>query len=101
MRRYLMEFADFLHFPRFPSYSGGCKNRVHRVVTAAFWRTFNHEGKIIPDWWGGGTHPLSLHLPSPVKLQCTLQLSGQIHEPCFIFSKNVYSVVANAAPIVF
>ncbi len=30
---------------------------------------------------GGGVHaqPLSLHLPSPVKLQCTLQLSGQIH----------------------
>jgi hypothetical protein len=33
---------------------------------------------------GGGVHahPLSLHLPSPVKLQCTLQLSGQIHCPC-------------------
>ncbi len=30
---------------------------------------------------GGGhhAHPLSLHLPSPLKLQCTLQLSGQIH----------------------
>jgi hypothetical protein len=37
-------------------------------------------------------HPLSLHLPSPVKLQCTLQLSGQIHWPCFISSKNTYSV---------
>jgi len=24
-------------------------------------------------------HPLSLHLPSPVKLQCTLQPSGQTH----------------------
>jgi hypothetical protein len=36
--------------------------------------------------------PLSLHLPSPVKLQCTLQLSGQIHYPCFISSKNMYSV---------
>ena len=30
---------------------------------------------------GGGVHAhsLLLHLPSPVKLQCTLQLSGQIH----------------------
>jgi hypothetical protein len=30
---------------------------------------------------GGGCTPtpLSLHLPSPVKLQCTLQLSGQTH----------------------
>jgi hypothetical protein len=32
-------------------------------------------------------HPLSLHLPSPVKLQCTLQLSGQKHLPCFISRK--------------
>jgi hypothetical protein len=36
---------------------------------------------------GGGCtptpHPLLLHLPSPVKLQCTLQLSGQTPEPCF------------------
>jgi len=29
--------------------------------------------------WGVHAHPLSLHLPSPVKLQCTLQLSGQTH----------------------
>ncbi len=54
-------------------------HRVHRVATAAFWRTFSHEGKIGPGWWGWGVHayPLLLHLPSPVKLQCTLQLSGQ------------------------
>jgi len=41
---------------------------------------------------GGGctpvAHPLSLHLPLPVKLQCTLHLSGQIHWPCFI-STNI------------
>jgi hypothetical protein len=29
-------------------------HRVHRVATAAFWRTFSHEGKISPDWWDGG-----------------------------------------------
>jgi hypothetical protein len=41
-------------------------------------RTFSHEGKISPGWWEGvHAHPLSLHLPSPIKLQCTLQLSGQ------------------------
>ncbi len=53
-------------------------HRVHRVVTAAFWRTFHHEGNISPGWWGWGVHAhlLSLHLPSPVKLQCTLQLSA-------------------------
>ncbi len=61
-------------------------HRVHRVATAAFWRTFSDEGKICPGWWGWGVHahPLSLHLPSPLKLECTLQLSGQIHWPCFI-----------------
>ncbi len=70
--------------------NAGCDHRVHRVATAAFWRTFSDEGKISPGWWGWGVHahPLSLHLPSPVKLQCTLQLSGQIHWPCFI-STNI------------
>ncbi len=42
---------------------------------------------------GGACPPLLLHLPSPVKLQCTLQLSGQIHWPCFISCKDIYSVV--------
>jgi hypothetical protein len=65
-------------------------HRVHRVATAAFWRTFSDVGKISPGWWGWGVHahPLSLLLPSPVKLQCTLQRSGQIHWPCFI-STNI------------
>ncbi len=68
----------------------GCNHRVHRVATTAFWRTFSDEGKINHGWWGWGVHahPLSLRLPSPVKLQCTLQLSGQIHWPCFI-STNI------------
>ena len=25
-------------------------HRVYRVVMAAFWRTFHHEGKISPGW---------------------------------------------------
>jgi hypothetical protein len=28
----------------------GLHHRVHRVATAAFWRTFSHEGKITPGW---------------------------------------------------
>jgi hypothetical protein len=66
---------------RLHAYITSPTHRVHRVVTAAFWHTFSHEGKIRPGWWGWGVHahPLSLYLPSPVKLQCTLQLSGQIH----------------------
>ncbi len=49
-------------------------HRVHRVATVAIWRTYGHEGKICPGWcgWGVHAHPLSLHLPSTVKLQCTL-----------------------------
>ncbi len=27
---------------------------IHRVAKAASWRTFQHEGKISPVWWGGG-----------------------------------------------
>ncbi len=52
---------------------------------AAFWRTFHHDGKMSPGWWrwGAHAHPLSLYLSSHTKLQCTLQLSGQIHSPYF------------------
>ncbi len=64
---------------------------THRVATAAFWRTFNNDGKISPRWWRWGVHadPLSLYLPSRTKLQCTLQLRGKINSPYFI--SPVYS----------
>jgi hypothetical protein len=44
-------------------YSSGLMNRttectLHRVETAAFWRTFSDEGKVGPGWWGwGGARP--------------------------------------------
>ncbi len=68
---------------------GGSVHKVHRVATAAFWRTFSDGGKMSPGWWGWGVHahPLSLHLSLPVKLQCTLHMSGQTHQPCFISRK--------------
>jgi hypothetical protein len=28
--------------------------REHRVATATFWRTFHHDGKTSPGWWGWG-----------------------------------------------
>ncbi len=39
-------------------------------------------------WWGWGVHahPLSLYWPSRTKLQCTLQLRGQIHSPFHLYS---------------
>jgi hypothetical protein len=58
----------------------GFNHRVHRVATAAVHSIM--RVKLAQTGEGGGAlhaHPLSLHLPSPVKLQCTLQLSGQTH----------------------
>ncbi len=51
-----------------------------------FWFIFHHDRKIGPAWWGYGVHahPLSLYLPSRTKLQCTLQLRGQIQPPVSI-----------------
>jgi hypothetical protein len=62
------------------------------VVTAASWRTFRHDGKLV----GVHAHPLSLHLPSRTKLQCTLQLRGQIHSPYFFFDlKKAFDVCSH------
>ncbi len=36
-------------------------HRVQRVATAAFWRTFSHECKISPGWWGWGCTPTPSH----------------------------------------
>ncbi len=63
---------------------------TQRVATAAFWRTFHHDGKISPGWWGWGVlaHPLPLYQPSRTKLWFTLQLRGQIHSLyCYSTSK--------------
>ncbi len=51
--------------------------------------------KLICRGGGGGVHAglsLSLCLPSRTKLQCMLQLIGQVHSPYFI-STTMYSVV--------
>ncbi len=59
-------------------------HKVHRVATATFWRTFHCDGKIgAGDSGGVYALPLSLYLPSPAKLWCTLQLRGQPHPPYF------------------
>ncbi len=36
---------------------------THRLALATFWRTFHHDGKFSPAWWGWGVHadPLSLY----------------------------------------
>jgi hypothetical protein len=67
-----------------------CPYLTHGVATTAFWRTFRHDGKLAQSGAGGGVqaHPLSFHLPSHTKLQCSLQLSGQIYSPYFI-STNI------------
>jgi hypothetical protein len=70
LQLFLLEAICFLEL--------SCDHRVHRVANAALWRTFHHEGKLSPGCWWWGCTPIP-HLPSPVKLHCTLQLSGQIH----------------------
>jgi hypothetical protein len=54
----------------------------HRVHTEWQWP---FDGKISPVWWGWGVHahPPLLYLKSRTKLQCTLQLSRQIHSTYF------------------
>ncbi len=77
MRNYIRSLSLFLlHGPQ----------STHRVATADFWRTYYHDGKICPGWWGWGvhSHSLSLYLPSRTKLQCKFQLRGQINSPYFI-----------------
>ncbi len=68
-------------------------HRLHRVAPATFWRTFHHDGKIGPGWWGWGmhAHPLSLNLPSRPKLWCTPQLRGQTL-PLYLLYPYIYSV---------
>jgi hypothetical protein len=34
---------------------------THRVAIADFWRTFHHDGKISPSWWGWGCTPIPFH----------------------------------------
>jgi hypothetical protein len=58
---------------------------------ATFWRTFHHDGKISPAWWGWGVNalPLLLYLPSRVTSKdvvYTLQLREQIHSPYFSYA---------------
>jgi hypothetical protein len=70
-------------------------HRVYRVARAIFWRTFHHDGKISPAWWGWRVQalPLSLYLPSPAKLWCTPQLRGQILFSPTISPLSLYSSV--------
>ncbi len=63
----------------------GCVHRVHIVAMSTFWRTFHHDGKISPAWWGwGGARPPSL-TPSTItsKVVVYIQLRGQIHSLYF------------------
>ncbi len=70
---------------------------THRAATASFWRTFHHNGKLSPAWWGwgGGVHadPLSLYLPSHTIVWCTLPLRGHADTlPLFLLHPYMNSV---------
>ncbi len=78
---------------------GDCKeknilfdHRAHWVAVATLWRTFHHDGKISPAWWGWGEHslPLSLYLLS--RVVGTLLPRGQIHSSIFLLYPYMHSV---------
>jgi hypothetical protein len=77
---------------------------THRVEMSDFWRAFHHDGKSSMHWLVrvGGARPLPFtlqYLSSRTKLQCTLQLRGQIHSPYFISTPYMYSVVCSMLPV--
>ena len=51
----------FSQIERRYKYIIGIEHRVHRVAMATFWRTFHHDGKINPAWWGWGVHARPFH----------------------------------------
>ncbi len=58
-----------------------------RVATAAFWRTFHHDGKIC--WWGwGGARPPPFHATITYKVAVYAPAEWADAPPCFI-STNI------------
>ncbi len=76
-----------------------CAHRVHRVATAAFWRTFSDEGKISPGWWGWGgghAHPpiITFTLTSKVAVYAPAEWADTLTLFLFHLYQYMYSVVA-------
>jgi hypothetical protein len=70
------------------------KSMDHRVQIEWQWPLSGVHSIISAGLRGYGVHahPLLLYLPSHAKVQCTIQLRGQMHFPYFI-STPMYSVV--------
>jgi len=69
-------------------YSG--HHRVHRVATAAFWRTCSDEGKIGPSWWGWGVHAHPVTITYKVAVYASAERADTL--PLFHFYSYMYSV---------
>ncbi len=54
---------------------------THGVAIADFWRTFYHEGKIRPGWWGWGVHTHPFHCSYHHVQSCSVRSSweGRYH----------------------
>jgi hypothetical protein len=87
---YCSESASEFSFPAFllchASIFSGVHHRVHTEwqLPISGVHPIMMEKSALADEGGVHAHPLSLCLPSCTKLQCTLQLRGQIHSPYFI-----------------
>ncbi len=69
-----------------------CLNhKVHSVATTAFWRTFSHEGKISPGWWGWGRMPTPSHYIYHHQYSCSVRSSwvGRLTNPVSSLGKYI------------
>ncbi len=78
-RAILYSLHSFLSLPFLTSQSPTKSTR--RAAMAPVWRTFHHDGKISPAWWGWGVHAhalsFTISIPSRTKLWCTLKRKGR------------------------
>jgi hypothetical protein len=70
-------------------------HRVQRVAITTFWRTFHHDGKISPAWWGWGVHVLPLSYIYHHKESCSERSNWEADTlPLFLLYPYMYSVVS-------
>jgi hypothetical protein len=75
----------------------GLLHRVHRVATATFWRTFQHDGKLTQAGEGGGCTPPPFHYIYHHVQGCGVPYGYEgRYTPPFLLYPYMYSVVCTA-----
>ncbi len=73
---------------------------THRVATLAFWRTFNHDGKMYPGWvvWVGGSRPppfTIFTITYKVAVNAPAEMADTVYSPYFISNYPICSCGSN------